>query len=237
MNEVPVIREGSYRDYLSNGVGGGLIVGILFFLISLIENSAITAMWIGLALWVFIILLFMGIGFPSEEYFKRKKRIKKLNSEKYEFLHGNQFTLHPDLFFEGEYRGYWFRVLPMTKWQPKKKEIEYDIIEAFYTFDDKGKTGEIEHRLSGNYHLGRVIFANHCAGYLPNDWDNPDFKSNFDDLINIFRRYGLEPFSKNDREKLYGKKLEEERTKDVQSRTKQLVKFGKLDIRYIKPEK
>ena len=86
MNKIPIIRKGSYKDYLNNSIGGGFILGLLFFLISLPTNSVINSMWIGLSLWVGVIILFIGVGFTSEEYFKRKQKIKKLYSDKYAFL-------------------------------------------------------------------------------------------------------------------------------------------------------
>ena len=101
MNEIPVIRKGSIKDYWSNGFSGGLIFGILVFLISLIDNSARISLYFGLMTWIGIILIFIGIGFTSEEYFIRKKKIKNLTSGKYDFLDKNNFTLHPDLYFEG----------------------------------------------------------------------------------------------------------------------------------------
>ena len=76
MNKIPIIRKGSYKDYLNNSIGGGFILGLLFFLISLPTNSVINSMWIGLSLWVGVIILFIGVGFTSEEYFKRKQKIK-----------------------------------------------------------------------------------------------------------------------------------------------------------------
>jgi len=31
MNEIPIIRKGVYKDYLVNGIIGGLILGIIVF--------------------------------------------------------------------------------------------------------------------------------------------------------------------------------------------------------------
>ena len=132
MNTVPIIRKGSIKDYCSNGFGGGMVIGIMVFLAALINNSIITSLLHGLFAWIAIFILFIGIGFTSEEYYKRKKRIRELNSVKYSFLDDHHFILHQDLFFEGVYKGFWFRVIPMTKWQKKGKELKYDVIESFY---------------------------------------------------------------------------------------------------------
>ena len=122
----------------------------------------------------------------------------------------------------------------MSKWQNARKEIEYDIIEAFYTLDLENSEEREEH-LTGNYFLGELHFSNHCVGYLPKDWRNPDFKNNLDGLISILKRENLKPFSKEDWENSFGKKLKEQQEKDKKARTKQVVKMGKLlDIKYIK---
>jgi hypothetical protein len=39
MNEIPIIRKGSIKDYWSNGFGGGFVLGIFVFLLSLINNN------------------------------------------------------------------------------------------------------------------------------------------------------------------------------------------------------
>jgi len=211
MNEIPIIRKGSLKDYWSSGFRGGLLIGSLVFLISLINNSALNSLYSGLIAWIGIIVIWIGIGFTGEEYFKRRMKIKKLTSEKYAFLDKNNFTLHQDLFFEGIYNGYFFRVLPMTKWIEKGrgrgKDIEYIAIESFYSFDSELNTNDREQRMSGDYFIGEIHFANHCAGFIPKDWENPDFKENFDGLINIFKRENLKSLMRDEWENTYGKKL------------------------------
>ncbi len=198
MNEIPVIRKGSIKDYWQNGCNGGLLLGIIVFLASLMNNTALTSLYRGLAIWAGIIVIWVGIGFTVEEYFIRKKKIKKLNSIKYKFLDDNNFTLHPDLYFEGNYRGFYFRILPMTKWIKHGKDIEYIVIESFYTFDTYTQDNDREKRMCGNYFIGEVHFGNHCVSFTPRDWESPDFKENFDGLIDIFEREKLYPLFKDD---------------------------------------
>lgn len=240
MNQIPVIRKGTIKDYWVNGVGGGFIVGLIFFLITLIANSVRDALVTGLALWIGIVVLFIGVGFPSEEYFKRKKRIKELTSPKYAFLDENGFTLHPDLYFEGLYKEFFFRILPMTKWIEKKKgrgkDLHYVIIESFYSFNSDSITPNKEESLSGDYYIGRIHFMNQCASLLPKDYENTDFQMNLDGLVSIFHRVNLQPFSKEDWENSHGRRLDEAREKAEKAETKQILKIGKLDIKYRKPE-
>ena len=237
MNQIPIIRKGTFKDYRNSGCGGGILVGLLVFGLSLISNPFLTALMYGLLSWAGIIVLFIGAGFTSEEYFIRKKKIQKLYSGRYSFLDEQHFTLHPDLYFEGEYRGFWIRVIPVTKYRERGKPVEYDIIEAFYDFDSELPDTEREKRLSGNYYLGNIHFANHCAGFIPKDWQNPDFRENIDGLVSIFRRENLKPLSPEEWKDTWGRKLEEARNNEVKSRTKQILKYGKLDIRYTRPEK
>ncbi len=240
MNKIPVIRKGTIKDYWVNGAGGGFLLGLIFFLVTLPGNSVRDALVTGLVVWTGIIILLIGVGFTSEEYFKRKKRINELTSPKYAFLDENGFILHPDLYFEGTYKRFFFRILPMTKWIEKKKgrekEIHYVIIESFYSLSagtpDPGK----EEIMSGDYHIGRIQFMNQCASLLPKDYDLPDFLVNLDGLVSIFRRLNLQPLSKEAWENTHGKRRDEAQQKAKMAKTKQILKMGKLDIKYSKPE-
>lgn len=207
MNKVPIIREGSLKDYWSSGFGGGLLIGAIVFIISLINNSLLNSFYFGLITWGGIIVIWICIGFTGEEYYNRKKRIKKLTSDRYAFLDQQGFKLHEDLFFEGIYKGFFFRVLPMAKWVEKGrsrgKDIEYIYIESFYTSDKDVIDSDREARMCGDYFCGNLQFVNHCAGLLPKDWDNPDFKENFEGLINILKRENLIPLMKEDWENTY----------------------------------
>lgn len=237
MNKVPIIRKNRYKDYLGNGVIGGFFVGLVFFSFLLIKNPFLYSLKAGLVAWLFMIVIFMGIGFTSEEYFKRKAIIRKLQSNKYSFLHDNGFIVHEDLFLEGVYSNYHFRVLPVPDRQGKISGIKYDIIHAFYSFDSDSNDKRKEKNLSGEYFIGDLLFANHCVGYVPKDWEKPDFKDNFEGLISILKRENLKPLTISDWESTFGKKLNEEDEIEKKSRTRQLLKIGKLDIKIIKPAK
>ena len=233
MDEIQIIRKETFKDYFKPGCGLGVVFGGLSAVVSFVDggNSLLYSLLMGLIVWSVMVFAVGGIGFFGYEYFERKKRIKKLKSKKYSFLHAESFQLHSDLFFEGTYKEYFIRVLPMSKWQNARKEIEYDIIEAYYTFD----TEKNEENLTGIYFLGELHFSNHCVGFLPKDWKNPDFKNNFDGLISILKREDLKPFSKEDWENSFGKELKEQQEKDKKARTKQVVKAEKLlEIKYIK---
>lgn len=239
MNEIPIIRKGTFKDYFKPGCALGVFIGGIATIGSLVDggHSLLYSLLMGFFVWSIMVFLVGGIAFGGHEYFERKKRIKKLKSKKYSFLHKESFQLHSDLFFEGTYKEYFIRVLPMSEWQNARKEIEYYIIEAYYTFDLENDE-EKEKNLTGVYFLGELHFSNHCVGYIPKDWRNPDFKNNLDGLISILKREKLKPFSKEDWESSFGKELKEEQEKDEKTRTKQVIKIGKLfDIKYIKKNK
>ena len=87
MNKVPIIRKNSYKDYLGSGLLGGFFAGLLFMLITLLGSGSLsTSLSVGAGVWVFIIIIYMTVGFPSEEYFKRKKMIASLQSDKTAFF-------------------------------------------------------------------------------------------------------------------------------------------------------
>lgn len=235
MNKISIIRKGSCKDYLGSSFLGGLILGLFSFLLSLLlGNSAIDSLWIGFSLWIVVIIFFTGVGFTSEEYFKRKKEFKKLLSDKYSFLDAKSFVLHQDLYFEGIYQDYHFRVIPKTKWQEGQKDIDYIIIEAFYRFDTDHDDINRETNLSGEYFLGQLDFANQCVGFIPKDWKLPNFKENFDGLVSILEREKLFPLPKDEWENTIGKKLKEMEDIETKSRTKQILKIGKLEMKYTK---
>lgn len=208
MNEVPVIRKGRLKSYWNTAFRGGFFLGLFVFLAALTKQSLLNSLLFGLMIWAFVIVLWIGVGFTSEEYYKRKKQIKKLMSDQYAFLDLHGFTLHEDLYFEGIYEGFFFRVCPATEYIKKgyagKKAVEYVIIESFYRFASGSTDAEREAKMSGEYNFGDVHFENHCAGFVPKDWKNPDFKANFDALITIFKREGLLPITKDDWESTFG---------------------------------
>ena len=212
MNEVPIIQKGSLKEYFKPGNGLGILFGGLAVVMSLGSGGSLFhSLLFGFVVWCIMVFVVGGIAFFGEEYFVRKKRIKRLKSEKYSFLHEESFQLHSDLFFEGTYQGYFIKVLPLSKLQTATKEIEYDVIEAYYTFDAENSK---EKELTGSYFLGELFFSNHCVGFLPKDWENPDFKSNLDELISILQRENLKPLSKEDWEDSFGKELREQQEKE-----------------------
>jgi hypothetical protein len=201
MNKVPIIRKGTIKSYLKPGVISGIIFGIIGFIVN-IDNLK-TALIGGVVFFITMLFIF-ALGFFSEEYFKRKCQLNKMYSQKFIFLLENGFTIHSNLYFEGRYSDYFFYVFPMTKIFRRKKNIDYVVIETYYTSNNEQK--EIikkEELLSSNYFIGSLVFNNHCVGLIPTDYESLDFKECFDNIIRIMRQENFYPISKNDWEKLY----------------------------------
>jgi len=236
MNNIPILRKNSYRVYLKNGFWGGLIIGFLFFLLYFLTESIESGLYMGLFFWVLVLTIFMGIGYPSEEYFKRKKKINKLKSPKYKFLHEHNFSINEELYFQGIYKNYYFQIFPTEKYQEKKKNLEFDIIEVFYRSEDSIDLKVKEKDISGKYFLGELVFKNQHVGFVPKDWVNPNFKENMDGIISILERENLKPYSMFDWKESIGKKLENEEKENLKSRTKHIIKIGSFEINKIKSE-
>lgn len=237
MNKIPIIRKNSYKDYLGSGLLGGFFAGIVFMLITLLGSGSLsTSLAVGAGVWVFIIIIYMTVGFPSEEYFKRKKKIAGLKSDKYSYLYDNNFKLHEDLYFEGVFEGYFFRIYPIKEWVPKGKDIEFVVIKAYFNYDPEVIT-DIK-GLSGEYYLGYLIFGNKYVSYLPKDWDMINFKENLEGVVTILKREHLYPIDINIWEEEVGIKIKAARQDEEESRTKHLLRIGNfLDIKYTKPGK
>lgn len=239
MNNVTILRKEKFKDYWVNGCFGGIITGIFFSLLSLIENSLLNSFYNGLIWCLTTIFLFCVVGFFSQEYYLRKKKIKKLHSKRYSFLDKINFKLNPDLYFEGVYKSFYFRIYNISetmKIDKKNRKLEYEIIEAFYDFDPKLNDNDFEDKLSGDYYIGNVTFENHLASLIPKDWINPNFEENMDALIEIFHWSKLYPLSIEKWENTIGKQLEKKQLENEKLRTRQILKIGKLDIKYIKNE-
>lgn len=235
MNKVPIIRKNSYRDYLGTSTLGGFLLALIFGLVAFLNNQSIVALYIGLIIWLLTIFIYMGIGFPSEEYFKRKKRIVNLQSEKYKFLYDIGFQLHENLFFEGFYSGYYFRTFPLRKWAPKNFETEYTQYETYYSFD---ATKINEQELNEKYSKEDVFFTNRVVSFIPKNWNCIDFEKDMNRLVRVLNQENLVPCSKNEWNNEVGLRLKREKELELESRTIHLIKIGKvIDIKIIKAEK
>jgi hypothetical protein len=138
------------------------------------------------------------------------------------------------LFFEGYYKNYYIKICPVCKQSNTKLYINYDIIEALYTFENKDDE-DMEKRLTADYFLGYLIFENHRVCYVARDCKNPNFEDNLNGLIGVLKRENLMPLAQEEWANTYGEKIKKLQEQNIKSRTIQIVKISKiLDIKYIK---
>jgi hypothetical protein len=191
MKNITTIRFEKIIEYLISGIKAGIVIGLIFSLLSLFYFTSIEAIQIGLLGMIIVLCLHFSFGIIAKEYLKRKKQIRRLLSDKYKFLRKHNFRILNELVYVGEYNGYHFRILPMR--YPQQPNYEYDIIETYYNTDDAEK----EASLCGEYYIGRINFNENVAGCLPKNWKNPNFKENFEELIHIMDRENLKPISRD----------------------------------------
>ncbi|QIK54525.1 hypothetical protein G7051_09305 [Dysgonomonas sp. HDW5B] len=218
---------------------GGIITFVLFLLFT-INNTVEFAFWFALIVWLLYGFIFSLVIF-SEEYYKPKQIMKRLNSAKYLYFDKAGFEVTENLTLKGSYKGFDIMLYPQTIYKQKQKNVTYDIIETFYTINEESCLEKKEKNMSGKYNIGELFFQNQVVSFVPYKWCNPDYESIIEDLINILKREELKPLSKKDWDERIGNplrinaNLNEEQ--DEQRRTKQTVKIGNtLDIKYIKPK-
>ncbi len=202
MNKVPVIRKEKIVSYLTPSLLWGTILGVVSFLIALIDVYAVDALWTGLGVCLSVTVLYTAVGLFYEEYYKRRQIIKRLNSDRYSFLREQQFSIHSELIFIGTYKDYLIWVTPKYEDEGVKFGDKLDVITAFYYIDSEHREKK-EEQLTGRGFPGRLFF--YCAQVccMPTDLDNPNFQEDLDRLVDILKQENLAPISYEAWEKLY----------------------------------
>lgn len=245
MNEVPIIRKGEFKHYLTNGIFGGLVLGLILFLFALLDNSVEIALTYAFALFLGMVVLFAVLGFFGQEYFLRKRKIAKLCSAHYTFLDEQNFRLHPDLYFTGIYKDYAIRVVPVAKWIQKNKYrqevLEYDYIEIYFHYTKLGIAySKIKGLLMHACPVENIHLTPNFVGYVPKNLANPDFKLGMDSVIEVLENNNLEPFPLKDVkewERIIGKQLSALAAEEEKQLSDRVLKIGKLDIAYTKAKR
>lgn len=176
---------------------------VVLFLLLTINNTIWGAIWGTLAIWILIAFIYILFIF-NEEYYKPRIIFKRLKSGRYDFLIENGFELFDNIILKGTYKCYEVHIYMMTKIEQKKKNVQYDVIQSFYIIKDCEDIEKRESSLNGIYRIGELLFKSNTVGFIPKQWENPNFKDILDDLISILNREGLEPMVKADVEILIG---------------------------------
>ena len=236
MNEqnIHIIRKEKFMEYLIPGAFGGFVLGMIFFLISLFENSLTDSLKTGFVVWIGIIFLFTTVGFFSEEWYKRKRKLKKLlESKKYRKLFDLGLKINDELEFVGNIKNYNVNFWLYEKYLKPNKYIDKHYIEIYcipksfdnfqYVIDKIKNISGIENAAWG-YGILSIIYEENT-----NDFIEP-----LDLAIKYLIEESIIPLSKPDWENSFKKEIAKKREIEEKAKTKQLIKIGKLDIKYVK---
>ena len=235
MNEhnIHIIRKEKFKEYLINGAFGGFVIGIIFFFISLLQNSLTESLKTGFVIWIGIILLFTAVGFFSEEWYLRKRKLKKLKTKKYRKLFELGLKINNDLELVGNVNNFNVRFYLYEKYLKPNKYIDKHYIDIYCvpkSFDNFQNVLDKIKNISGieNAAWGFGIFS---IVYKENI---NDFVAPLDLTLKYLTEESIIPLSKSDWERSFKKKIISTREIEEKARTKQLIKIGKLDIKYVK---
>lgn len=170
----------------------GVIGMIVFVIFSLINSSFEAAIIKGMVLGI---VFFISVALWSKNSWK--KRVKKLQSKRYESLNELGIGFNDDLYFEGVYNGFMVRILPVVENDKNNRIIEYDIIQAFYE-SKSGNTDNSDKAEIIDYYLGELHFFDKWVCFIPKDFIKPNYKDNLDGLISILNREDYKPIKKEE---------------------------------------
>lgn len=181
-------KEKTFKVATLNGVIGIIVLGIF----SITDSSIEVAISKGIVGGIVIFLSILLWGKISWE-----KRVKKLQSKKYEGLNELGIVFNDNLYYEGVYHGFIIRIVPSVKKEKNDRIVEYDVIQAYYQSKsrDTDEGGEAE---KIDYHLGELYFFDKYVCFIPKDYIKPNYKDNLDGLVNILVREEYKPISRDD---------------------------------------
>ncbi len=188
----------------------------------------------GFVVWIGIIFLFTTVGFFSEEWFIRRRKLKKLlKSEKYRKLSELGLKINDDLEFVGNINNYNVRFYLYEKYLKPNKYIDkhymdiYCVPKSFDNFQnviDKIKNISGIENAAWGYGILSIVYKK----------DSNDFIFSLDLTLKYLTKESITPLSKPDWEGSFKKEITSKRKIEEKARTKRLIKIGKLDIKYVK---
>jgi prepilin signal peptidase PulO-like enzyme (type II secretory pathway) len=226
MNHIEKIKSGTLKDYLGPGIIGGFVVGLLFFIIVVVGNTWNEALAAGLVSWLFVFLLHL-FGFFNEEWWKRKKKIKTLQSHYLMSLLKSGYELNNDLFYEKEIDGF------QTEFHLDKKNNHFLKVYCNYQPETAEQLQKALQNLAGveklgwDYSIVIIQISDDIINYT-------NFNQN---IIEFLVKNSVDGFTKSEWQETVGNELEKQAEKIKKANTK-TFKIGKLKIDYTKnPEK
>ncbi len=229
---IKIIRKEKFKEYLFPGMIGGFLLGLFIFLFSIIDNSFKESVKMGMG-WMGIILLFAVIGFFSEEWYQRKRKLKKLQSGKYRELLNLGLKINNDLDLAGNINDFYVKFYLDKKYVKPNKYIDkhyaniYCFPQSFEGFQEViDRIKNIPEVQNAGWGFGTLT--------LIYEENTENLVSPIELSIDYLKEASILPLSKSEWDKTFGKELKWEREKEEKARTKQILKIGKLDIKYIK---
>lgn len=232
MNNIEKIKSGTYKDYLANALFGGFALGLIFFLINLIKNDFSTALIRGFGTSFSIVIVLFIFGFIHEEWFKRGQKIKLLTTEKFSGLKSIGLTLNNDLDFVGYHDNYFVRFITSEKWTKKKTEI-YNSVDIYCNPTDLDQLRKLIERIKNlpditNAAWGYGIFS------IFFQKDTEQYEILLKTVTKLLKDHNVKPIEMKTWENSFGTELRTTLIEKENQQTKQLLKIGKLDIKYKK---
>lgn len=230
---VRILRKEKFKEYFVPAIVGGFVIGLIFLIISLAQYSMVESLQNGLAAWMGIIFLYIFVGFFSEEWYLRKRKLKKLNSAKYRSLFELGLTLNDELEFVGEVNNYNVRFYLYEKYLKPKKYIDQHYVDIYClpkSFDNFREVIDNIKNISGidnaawGFGIFSMVYSEKAENLkLPIEIALKQLSDNF-----------IMPLSRSGWENTFEKEMNKRKKIEERKRTKQVLKTGKFDIRYVK---
>ena len=233
MSNIDKIKAGTYKDYLGSAIFGGIVLGLFFSLLNLIENDFMTSIFRGFGTSFSIMIVLFIFGYFHEEWYLRRKRIKLLKTDNYSGIINIGLTLNNELDYVGFIDNYFVRFITFEKWTKKNTKINHSIdiycnptdIEKLKILIDKVKDIPDVRNAAWGYGILSTYF----------NVDTQRHENFIMTIINLLKDYHVKPIAMKTWENSYGKDLRNTNIENEKQQTKQLIKIGKLDIKYKKP--
>ncbi len=230
---IHIIRKGKFKEYFIPSAFGGFVLGIIFFLISLFQNSLTDSLKTGLAVWIGIIFLFTTIGFFSEEWYLRKRKLKKLNSEKYRKLFDLGLKINDDLEFVGKVNTFNVRFYLYEKYLKPNKYIDEHYVDIYCIPKKIDKFRDVIDSIKNIYGIENTAWGYGILSIVFSK-NAESFNLPIELTLNYLTKESIIPLSKSDWENTFEKKINNEKEIEEKARTKQIIKIGKFDLKYLK---
>ena len=228
------IKKGAYKDYVANGVFGGLALGLIFFLVSIPSDGLIQSLKNGFITGFLISIFLMTFGFIHQEWYERQRIIKKLNSGFYNQLKEIGLHLNNDLNYIGTSDNYDISFTMTEKRVNHKILQDSNSIEILCYPTDFNLLGICLEKVRNIVGVKNAVWGyGRFSVYM-----TPDFSDINKLILNVIinlKEHSIRPIETQAEKQNLDQQLINDLEKHKRKRTIQLLKFWKVDIKYEKP--